>query len=92
MQAIIDWPSRRNIFEERRFHGLDRQPFQWIAEDERIFQFLKNKITEKPLLKLPYFKHPLQVKCDSSGVAIRAVLSQEDMPIMYFSEKQNDAK
>ena len=22
MQAIIDWPSLRNIFEVRRFHGL----------------------------------------------------------------------
>ena len=32
------------------------------------------------------------MKCDSSGVAIRVVLSQEDMPIVYFSEKLNYAK
>ena len=23
LQAIIDWPSPRNIFEVRRFHGLE---------------------------------------------------------------------
>ena len=99
VQAIIDWPSPRNIFEVRSFHGLasfyrkfiknfsdicasivetikkDRKPFQWTTEDESIFQFLKNKITKQPVLKLPDFNHPFQVKCDASGVEIRAVLS-----------------
>ena len=116
VQAIIDCPSPRNIFEVRSFHGLesfyrkfiknfsgicayivetinkDRQPLQWIAEAERIFQFLKKKIIEETVLKLPYFKHPFQVKCDTSGVAIRAVLSQEDRPIAYFSGNLNDTK
>ena len=116
VQAIIDWPSPRNIFEVRSFHGLasfyrkfiknfsgicasilktikkDRQPFQWTIEAKRSFQFLKKKITKQPILKLPDFKHPFQVKCDASGVAIGVVLSQEDMPIAYFSENLNDVK
>ena len=116
MQAIIDWPSPRNIFEGRSFHGLgsfyrklirkfngicasifetikkDRQPFQWTIDAENCFQFSKRKITEQLVLKLPDFNHPSQVKCDARGVAIRAVLSQEDMPVPYFSETMNDAK
>ena len=99
VQEIIDWPSPRNIFEVRSFHGLasfyrkfikkfsgicesiietikkDRDPFQWIVEAERSFQFLKKKITEQPVLKFPDFNHPFQVKCNASGVAIGAVLS-----------------
>ena len=43
-------------------------------------------------MKLPHLKHPFQVKCDASGVEIGVVLSQEDKPIAYFSEKLNDAK
>ena len=70
----------------------DRHPFQWTAKDEWSFQFLKKKITEQPILKFPDFKHPFQVKCDASGVEIRAVLSREDRLIAYFSEKLNDAK
>ena len=53
---------------------------------------MKKKITEQPVLKLPNFKHPFQVKCDASGVAIGVVISQEDRPITYFSEKLNDTK
>ena len=70
----------------------DRQPFQWTTEAERSFHFLKKKITEKPILKLIDFNHSFQVKCDSSGVVIRTVLSHKNRPIVYFSEKLNDVK
>ena len=86
VQVIIDWPSPRNIFEVRIFHGLasfyrkfinsfsgicayivetikkDRHPFQLIEKAENIFQFLKKKITEKLVLKLPNFIHPFPSK------------------------------
>ena len=115
VQEIIDWPSPRNIFEVRSFHGLasfymkfinncigicayivekikkDRQPFQWTIEAERSFQFLKKNIIEQPVLKLPDFNHHFQVKRDDSGVASEPVLSQEDRPIAYFSDKLNDS-
>ena len=53
---------------------------------------MKKKITKQQVLKLLDFNHPFQVKCDATGVALGAVLSQEDRSIVYFSEKLNDAK
>ena len=68
------------------------QPFQWTEVADKSFQILKKKITEKPILVLLDFSKPFQVKCDASGEAIRGVLSQEDRPIAYSSEKLNDSK
>jgi hypothetical protein len=66
--------------------------FHWTEEAEKSFNLLKRKITDQPVLVLPYFLKTFQVKCDASEFAIRAVLSQDDRPIAYFSEKLNEAK
>lgn len=53
---------------------------------------MKRKVGENPILVLPDFNKPFQVRCDSSGRAIGVVLSLEDRLIAYFSEKLNGAK
>ena len=53
---------------------------------------MKQKITEKPVLILPNFTKPFQVKCDASGEAIGAVLSHDDWPVAYFNKKLNDTR
>jgi hypothetical protein len=66
--------------------------FHWTEEVEKSFNLLKRKITEQPVLVLPDFQKTFQVKCNASRFAIGAVLSQEDRPIAYFSEKLNEEK
>jgi len=66
--------------------------FHWTIEAEKSFNLLKQKITEQPVLVFSDFKKTFQVKCDASGFAIGAVLSQEDRSIEYFSDKLKEAK
>jgi hypothetical protein len=66
--------------------------FHWMEEVEKSFNLLNKKITEKPILVLPYFSKTFQVRCDASGFSIGAILSQDDRSITYFSEKLNEVK
>lgn len=69
-----------------------KQPFKWTETTDKKFKLLKKKIIEKPILTLPSFDKTFQVETDASGTSIGAVLSQEQRPITYFSEKLNEAK
>jgi hypothetical protein len=66
--------------------------FKWTEEVERSFNILKEKITEGPIMVLPNFGKTFQGRCDASGVAIGAVLSQDNRHVSYFSEKLNETK
>ena len=79
LEAILKWPTPKNVLEFRSFHGLasfyrkilknfsgicapiietikkDNQPFYWTVTTDRSFKLLKNKVTEKLVLKLSYF-------------------------------------
>ena len=66
--------------------------FHWTEEVEKSFKLLKEKITGQRVLIFPDFNKTFQVRCDASGFAIGAVLSQDNRPISYFIEKLNDAK
>jgi hypothetical protein len=69
-----------------------QKSFKMIEEVERSFNILKEKITKRPILILPNFGKTFQVICDAGGVAIGAVLSQDNRPVTYFSEKLNETK
>ena len=53
---------------------------------------MKEKITKKHILSLPYFNKLFHVNCDSNNSDVGDVLSQDQKPISYFSEKLKEVK
>lgn len=60
-------------------------PFLWTNEQQQAFEKLKEILCSDPIVK-PYSAHKeLTLTCDASELAIGAILSQDNHPIMYLS-------
>jgi len=68
------------------------ETFQWNAQAQKNFEQLSVTITKSLILALSDFDKIFQIKCDASGVALGAVLSQQNKPITFFNKKLNEVR
>ncbi|RDY00580.1 Retrovirus-related Pol polyprotein from transposon 17.6, partial [Mucuna pruriens] len=59
---------------------------------KRVFQALKERLNQAPILALPKFSKSFELEGDASSVGIEVVILQEGHSIAYFSEKLKGAQ
>ena len=55
----------------------DDVPFKWTKEHEKLFQNIKDRISEETILAVPNPKHPFHIHVDSSSIGTGSILVQE---------------
>ncbi|XP_075515833.1 uncharacterized protein LOC142550640 [Primulina tabacum] len=66
---------------------LKKDSFCWSPTAQTSFENLKQSLSHTPVLALPDFSLPFQIRTDASGVGIGAVLLQQGHPLAYFRKK-----
>src|SRR5271156_3241627 len=71
--------------------------FEWTQERQDIFELLKKKFQESPVLQMPDMTKPFIVESDASKYASGAVLRQQDSngdwhPCAYISKSFNETE
>ena len=79
-------------------HNLTRKDenFHWTEDQEVAFQFLRDALTEPPVLAYPDYDKPYILETDASAYAAGYILSQKIdgkvRPIAYGGRRLNDAQ
>nr|GEU76633.1 reverse transcriptase domain-containing protein [Tanacetum cinerariifolium] len=88
VDVIAKLPHPTTVKDIRRFLGH--------ADCIDAFETLKKKLTEAPILVVPYWNLPFELMCDASDFAIGAVLVQRKtkhfQPIHYASKTMTEAQ
>jgi hypothetical protein len=66
--------------------------WNWTGRCQYAFEFLKQKLTEAPLLCTPNERLSYEVVTDASDLGLGAVLLQEGHPVAFESRKLNSAE
>ena len=100
--GIMEWYSRFIEHESEYKAPLSKllhkkQKWDWGEEQQVVFEKLKRALCLAPVLARPDFSRLFKIQCDASGVALNAVLTQEneageEHPIVYLSRTLDQHK
>jgi hypothetical protein len=68
-------------------NGTKKKPWRWESIHQQVFDNVKATITKEVVLAYPDFTKPFKIYTDASTMQFRAVITQGNRPIAFFSRK-----
>ena len=81
------WVRRSDILAPLAALTSDKTPWKWTEEHQTAFETMKKVITRETMLAYPKFNEPFHIYTDASDKQLGAVISQDDRPIAFYSQK-----
>jgi hypothetical protein len=69
-----------------------KKPWRWESIHQRVFDNVKATITKEVVLAYPDFTKPFEIYTGASTMQLRAVITQDDRPIVFLSRKLTRAQ
>ena len=77
--GLCSWYIKNLDVDSQPFHDLikDSTPFHWTHEHEKLFQSIKDRISEDTIIAVPSTENPFHINVDSSNVGTGCILIQQ---------------
>jgi hypothetical protein len=72
--------------------GTKKVPWHWDEVHQRAFDHVKATITKDVVLAYPDFNKVFEIYTDASSKQLGAVITQDNRPITFFSQKLSDTQ
>ena len=81
------WKGRAEMLAPLTALTSDNVPFKWTQIQSDAFKRVKDALSKEVLLTYPDFSKPFDIHTDASDTQLGAVISQNNMPVAFYSRK-----
>ena len=86
------WPKRSELLAPLSALTSTNVKWKWTAVEQTAFDKVKKALSREVLLRYPDFNQPFDVHTDASDIQLGSVISQNGLPIAYYSRKLHPAQ
>ncbi len=73
-----------------KMNKTKKKPCRWDPIHQQVFDNVKAAIAKETVLAYPDFSKPFEIYMDTSSTQLETVITQDNMPIAFFSRKLSE--